>query len=123
MIPKRWRELAPANGLHASLPPDYSGGAPLVWAMINGESRTGITLFQMDAGVDFGPIVGQKEEQILPSDTIATLYSRIEERGLELLQEVLPQLVHGTLKLKQQDENKRRIMPQRSPEDGLIDWN
>ena len=81
----------------------------------------GITLFQMDAGVDFGPIVGQKEEQ--PSERHHCRFTWIEERGLELLQEVLPQLVHGTLKLKQQDENKRRIMPQRSPEDGLIDWN
>ena len=123
MIPRRWRELAPAFGLHASLLPDYSGGAPLVWAMINGESKTGITLFQMDDGVDSGPIAGQKEEPILPTDTIATLYARIEERGLELLRETLPQLASGTLKLHPQDETRRRIMPQRAPEDGLIDWN
>ena len=49
--------------MHASLLPDYSGGAPLVWAMINGE-KTGITLFKMDDGIDSGPIVGQKEEAI-----------------------------------------------------------
>ena len=59
MIPKRWREVAPAYGLHASLLPDYSGGAPLVWAMINGEKKTCITLFQMDDGVDSGPIAGK----------------------------------------------------------------
>lgn len=122
MIPKRWRDLAPAYGLHASLLPDYSGGAPLVWAMINGESKTGITLFQMDDGVDAGPIAGQKEEPIHPDDTIATLYARIEERGLELLHEALPRLARGALKLRPQDENKRRIVPQRSPEDGQIDW-
>jgi methionyl-tRNA formyltransferase len=123
MIPRRWRELAPAYGLHASLLPDYSGGAPLVWAMINGEKRTGITLFQMDDGVDSGPIAGQREELIFPMDTIATLYARVEERGLELLVEVLPQLARGTLKLQSQDETNRRIVPQRSPEDGLIRWN
>jgi methionyl-tRNA formyltransferase len=122
MIPKRWRELAPAYGLHASLLPDYSGGAPLVWAMINGEPKTGITLFQMDDGVDSGAIAGQKEEPIYANDTIASLYARIEERGLELLREVLPQLASGTLELRLQDETKRRIVPQRSPEDGLIDW-
>jgi methionyl-tRNA formyltransferase len=123
MIPRKWREFAPAYGLHASLLPDYSGGAPLVWAMINGEPKTGITLFQMDNGVDSGPIAGQKEELIYPYDTIATLYARIEKRGLELLEETLPQLAHGDLILKAQDDSKRRVVPQRSPEDGWIDWN
>ena len=123
MIPKSWRQLAPAYGLHASLLPNYSGGAPLVWAIINGETKTGITLFQMDDGVDSGPIAAQIEEYITPDDTIATLYARIEESGLSLLKEALPMLAHGTLLLKPQDKNKRRILPQRAPEDGLIDWN
>lgn len=123
MIPRRWRLLAPAYGLHASLLPDYSGGAPLVWAIINGESKTGISLFQMDDGVDSGPIAGQKEEYILHDDTISTLYARIEERGRELLKETLPQIAAGTLKLRLQDESKRRVYPQRSPEDGWIDWS
>lgn len=123
MIPKRWRELAPAYGLHASLLPDYSGGAPLVWAMINGESKTGITLFQMTDGVDSGPIAAQAEEPIKDNDTIATLYSRIEDRGLELLHNALPAMADGTLLLLPQDESRRRCVPQRSPEDGKIDWN
>jgi methionyl-tRNA formyltransferase len=123
MIPKRWRKLAPAYGLHASLLPDYSGGAPLVWAMINGETKTGITCFQMDDGVDSGPIAGQREEIILSDDTIATLYARIEQQGLQLLYEVLPAMAAGTLNLRAQDEPKRRVMPQRFPEDGYIDWN
>ncbi len=122
MIPKRWRQLAPSYGLHASLLPDYSGGAPLVWAIINNEPKTGITLFQMDDGVDSGPIAGQKEEVILSGDTIATLYSRIEERGLELVREVLPLLTSDTLTLRIQNDEGRRIMPQRSPNDGVIDW-
>lgn len=123
MIPKSWRDMAPAFGLHASLLPDYSGGAPLVWAMINGEKKTGITLFQMDARADSGPIAVQTEEPIYSHDTIASLYERIEERGLELLSCCLPQLANGTLKLTPQDESKRRVFPQRSPEDGKIDWN
>lgn len=123
MIPRQWRDLAPAYGLHASLLPEYSGGAPLVWAMINGEPKTGITLFQMDDGVDSGPIAGQKGEPIYPDDTIATLYARIEERGLELLKEVLPQLAAGTLRLTAQDHSRRQVVLQRTPEDGWIDWN
>jgi methionyl-tRNA formyltransferase len=123
MVPRRWRELAPAFGLHASLLPNYRGGAPLVWAMIEGETQTGITMFQMDDGVDSGPIAGQKQEPILSDDTIATLYARIEERGLELLRESLPQLANGTLELSIQDESLRRVMPQRLPRNGEIDWH
>ncbi|MBI2747516.1 MAG: methionyl-tRNA formyltransferase [Burkholderiales bacterium] len=123
MIPRSWRALAPAYGLHASLLPDYSGGAPLVWAMINGEKKTGITLFQMDDGVDSGPIVGQLEEHILPSDTIGSLYARIEDRGLDLLGRHLSALVTGSSILRIQDEAARRTFRQRSPSDGWIDWN
>ena len=123
MVPKSWREIAPAYGLHASLLPKYSGGAPLVWAIINGEKETGITLFQMDDGVDSGPIAGQIQEPIKTGDTIATLYARIEQSGLELLRETLPKLAEQSLQLVPQDGSRRLIMPQRSPEDGLIDWS
>ena len=90
--------------------------------MINGEKKTGITLFQMDDGVDSGPIAGQKEEPIYPSDQIGDLYC-IEQRGLELIQECIPKIANGSVELIQQNETKRRIMPQRGPEDGVIDWN
>lgn len=123
MIPKAWRELAPAYGLHASLLPDYSGGAPLTWAMINGEKRTGITLFRMDEGVDSGPVIGQASTEITDGDTIATLYSRVEELGLKLLSEYLPKIARGTAKPIVQDNKLRRVCPQRGPENGLIDWN
>jgi methionyl-tRNA formyltransferase len=123
MVPRAWRALAPAYGLHASLLPNYSGGAPLVWAMINGEPVTGITLFQMDDGVDTGPVAGQAEEQIRADDTIATLYERIEDKGLALLAQCLPAMARGSLQLKPQPQEGRRVMPQRSPEDGLICWD
>lgn len=122
MIPRNWRELAPAYGLHASLLPDYSGGAPLVWAIINGERETGITLFQFDDGVDSGPILGQSATVIEEADTIATLYARIEELGLELIRKCLPALAKGTARMTLQDHSKRRIFAQRKPEDGIIDW-
>ncbi len=122
MIPKKWRDMAPTYGLHASLLPDYSGGAPLVWAMINGEKETGITFFQFDDGVDNGPIVGQKRTPINEDDTIATLYARIEKLGLALLKDYLPKLANGTAELIEQDESKRRLVPQRKPEDGEINF-
>jgi len=123
MVPKSWLDYAPAFGLHASLLPDYSGGAPLVWAMINGEKETGIILFQFTDGVDNGPIIGQAKTQIREDETIATLYARIEELGLELLMQYLPELAAGKAKLESQDESKRHVFPQRGPEDGVIDWN
>lgn len=123
MIPKKWLDYKNSYGLHASLLPNYSGGAPLVWAIINGEKKTGITLFQMNEGVDSGPILGQEEEPILDEDNIKTLYGRIEKKGLDLIRNYLPKLSAGTHELQEQDETMRKIYPQRSPEDGLIDFN
>lgn len=122
LVPKVLRDLAPAYGLHASLLPDYAGGAPLVWSIINGEKRAGITLFRLDEGVDTGDIVGQAPVPIEHEDTIATLYSKVEDAAVELLAEHLPKLAGGTAKLVKQDAKSRRVMPQRSPEDGVIDW-
>ncbi len=122
LVPRSLRELAPAVGLHASLLPDYRGGAPLVWAIINGESRAGISLFQLADGVDDGPLLGQAEVAILFEDDIATLYARVEEQGLRLLAEYLPLLASGSAVYTPQDLSRGRAFPQRSPEDGEIDW-
>lgn len=123
MVPRVIRNIAPAAGLHASLLPDYSGGAPLVWAIINDEKKAGITFFVLEDGVDNGPIIGQVATPIYFEDTIATLYARVEEAGLQLLEEHLPKIARGDAEYIAQDESKRRIMPQRSPEDGQIDWS
>ena len=122
LLPNAILDIAPAYGLHASLLPDYSGGAPLVWAMINGEVKTGITLFQMKSGVDNGPVVGSFSTEIKHLDTIATLYDRIEDLGIALLDKHLPSLADGTVVTSIQDESDRRIYPQRTPDDGEIDW-
>ncbi|MBJ6749679.1 methionyl-tRNA formyltransferase [Geomonas anaerohicana] len=123
MVPRILRDMAPAVGLHASLLPDYSGGAPLVWAIINGETEAGITLFEFADGVDNGPVLGQASTEITPEDTIATVYGRIEVLGLDLLVRCLPRVAGGTAQRLVQDESKRRVFPQRRPEDGLVDWN
>ena len=92
MIPKKWMDFAPVFGMHASLLPDYSGGAPLVWAIINGEKKTGITLFKIDEGVDSGPILDQLEVDITNQDTIKTLYEKVEVAGLLLLERNLSKI-------------------------------
>jgi len=122
MVPSLLLEISDAIGLHASLLPDYSGGAPLVWAMINGEKKTGITLFRFSNGVDDGPIVGQMAVDISADDTIATLYKKIEVVGLDLIKKYLPRFIDGSVALTPQNEEMRRIFPQRTPEDGKIDW-
>ncbi len=122
MVPKVIRAIAPVAGLHASLLPDYSGGAPLVWAIIHGEQKTGITFFMFGDGIDSGDIIAQKTEPIYLNDTIASLYARIERHGLYLLEEYLPKIAKKELVLTVQDNTKRRIMPQRKPDDGEIDW-
>lgn len=122
LIPHHICSAYPALGMHASLLPDYSGGAPLVWAMINGEQRTGITLFKMNEGVDAGPVYAQACTPILAEDTIATLYARIEDLGLNLLTSTLPDIAAGRIVPTPQDSSRRRIFPQRCPEDGWIDW-
>ena len=122
MVPKIWRDIAPAYGMHASLLPKYSGGAPLVWAIINGEEKTGITLFQMDGGVDSGPIVGQKEVSIGKQETIFSLYEKIEKKAIELIEEYVPKISSKKFLTSVQDESQRQVWPQRCPEDGFISY-
>lgn len=123
MIPKYLRMIGPALGIHASMLPAYSGGAPLVWAIINGLEQTGVTLFVMDDGIDDGPIVQQWPVTISPQDTIASLYQRVEEIVLADIKATLQSYFTRQQPLRIQDEALRTLMPQRSPEDGLIHWH
>jgi len=123
MIPRAWRDLAPTYGLHASLLPKYAGGAPLVWALINDEPETGISLFQLGGGVDDGPVAGQRRTAITDTDNIGTVYARIEALAVELVREEFLSVACGTLKPRPQDVSQRTVVPQRSPADGWIDWS
>jgi len=123
MIPKAILDYAPCIGVHASLLPKYSGGAPLVWAMIRGEKKAGISAFVMDKGVDSGPLLGQREEFILEEDDISTLKYRIELKAVELVGEVTKSILEGNAILSPQNESERTLVPQRSPEDGKIEWS
>lgn len=122
MVPRQILELAPTAGLHSSLLPRYSGGAPLVWALIRDEKETGISFFLFDSGVDSGDILGQRKIPITDEDDIATLMAKIEIAGKDLVQETLRQWISGKILRKAQAHADREIMPQRSPEDGRIDW-
>lgn len=125
MVPKTIRNIAKlgAFGIHASLLPDYAGGSPLVWAIINGEKSTGITLFRFEDGVDDGDILAQKEIQIGVDDTIATLYGKVTEASKAMLIEELDKLKHNKHVFIKQNKAKIRPFPIRTPDDGKIDWS
>ena len=122
MINKEIREIPKegAWGVHSSMLPDYAGGAPLVWALINGENKTGVTLFRMESGVDDGDIISQCEISITSDDNIKTLINKSQEISKKLISDALNQ---DQLQFFKQDKSKLKIYPQRSPEDGEIDLN
>lgn len=110
-------------GLHSSLLPHYRGGAPLVWQIINGEQKAGITLFYMEKGTDTGDVIGQREVVIEEEDDIGSLYEKVGKKGIELLKEFIPQIARDCApRKKQMDIERYCVYPQRKKEDGKIDW-
>ena len=97
MLPKQVWDM-PKFGtfnLHASLLPQYRGAAPINWAIINGETFTGVTTFFIDDKIDTGNIILQKSERILPDDNVGTLHDRLKELGAELVVETCQQIKNG----------------------------
>ncbi|HBR51838.1 MAG TPA: methionyl-tRNA formyltransferase [Nitrospira sp.] len=108
--------------VHGSLLPKYRGAAPVQWAVINGETETGITTMLMDEGMDTGAMLLQAKLAILPDDTAGTLAPRLAALGGRLLIETLVQLKAGTLVPTKQDDQQATMAPLLKKEDGLIDW-
>lgn len=121
MVPKSIRNRAKfgAWGIHASLLPDYAGGAPLVWAMIHGERETGVTLFRLDEGVDDGDVIAQRRITIEEEDTIKEVYAKATIASSEMLLDVLSRF--PTLLFTPQDRQHLKLYPQRCPQDGELD--
>jgi methionyl-tRNA formyltransferase len=108
--------------VHASLLPKYRGAAPINWAIANGESETGVTIMQMDIGMDTGAMLARRATKIDPYETAAELTARLSQIGAELLSESLPQIESGALMPEPQNENEATYAPILRREDGLIDW-
>lgn len=109
--------------VHASLLPKYRGAAPINWAIINGEERTGITIIEITEQVDSGPIILQRMEPILPMDTAGSLEERLAALGAECLSEALTLIAAGKASRTPQDERQASYAPKLRKEDGLIAWN
>ena len=108
--------------VHSSLLPAYRGAAPINWAIINGDTKTGVTIMQLDAGMDTGAMLLQKPTPILPEDTAATLHDRLAKLGAKLLGKALDQLRQGGWTPVAQNEAKATYAAMMKKEDGLIDW-
>jgi len=109
--------------LHASLLPKYRGAAPINWAIVNGETRTGATTMRIDADMDTGAILLQREIEIGPAETAPQLTARLSEMGASLMAESLRGLATGTIIPRPQNHAEATHAPLLKKEDGRIDWN
>lgn len=125
IIPKVLLDL-PKYGcinVHASLLPKYRGGAPLHRVVINGESKTGITIMHMDEGMDTGDIISAREIIIENFDTVGTVHDKLSVLGKELLLDTIPSIVDGTSQRIKQNNDEATFAPVIKREDELLDFN
>ncbi len=106
--------------VHASLLPQYRGAAPITWAILNGETRTGVTTMFMDAGMDTGPILLTAETPIEQEDTAGTLHDRLSRMGADLLSQTLDGLEKGQITPRPQDHSQATYAPKIDKEAGRI---
>lgn len=108
--------------VHASLLPKYRGAAPINWAIAKGERETGVTIMQMDVGLDTGPTYAARSIEIGSYETATELSARLSELGAALLVETLPRIASGEARALPQDDSAATYAPILKREDGLIDW-
>ena len=124
ILPKIILDLPPRGCLnvHSSLLPKYRGAAPIQWALINGETETGITTMLMDEGMDTGPILLQETVSIDPEDTAKELSERLAKVGGGLLVKTLRLWEKQQITPRGQDDSAATMAPMLRKEDGLISW-
>ncbi len=110
--------------VHPSLLPQYRGPTPIEQAILDGVTKTGVSIMQLTAGMDEGPIYKQKAVHLTGQESKATLATKLQEIGAQLLVEVLPDIAKGALKPRQQPHPLRATYSHLlTKEDGIIDWN
>lgn len=110
-----------AINVHFSLLPKYRGAAPVNWAIVNGETQSGVTTMKMDAGLDTGNILLQREAEILENENAVELMQRLSILGADLLSETL--LKFDALRARPQNESEATFAPIMQKSDGLIQWS
>jgi len=109
--------------VHASLLPRWRGAAPINAAILHGDAETGVTIMQMDPGLDTGPILAQRAIPIAPDETAGSLSSRLAQLGAELLLDTLPPYLKGEITPQPQDDSQATYAPMLSRADGELDFN
>jgi methionyl-tRNA formyltransferase len=122
IIPQNIIDMAPRGivNVHASLLPAYRGAGPIQWAIVNGETKTGVTTMRIDAGLDTGGMLLKAETGIGPDETAIELGNRLAQMGAGLLVDTLAQI--DSLVAEKQDPAQATYAPLLKKEDGLIDW-
>lgn len=125
ILPKEVLELPPhcCLNVHASLLPRHRGASPIASAILAGDPETGVTIMQMEEGLDTGPIVSQRSIPIRPDDTTGTLGARLAEIGALLLVETLPYWLAEAIECREQDESQATHTRLLTKEDGRLDWS
>ena len=123
ILPQSFLEAFPrgAINVHYSLLPKYRGAAPVNWAIVNGEMKTGVTTMQMDAGLDTGAMLLQREIEIGADENAVELMDRLSTLGADTLSETLAMFDELTAQI--QDDSQATFAPIMRKEDGIIDWN
>lgn len=125
ILPKEILEL-PKYGcinVHASLLPKYRGAAPINFAIINGEKKTGVTTMYMEEGLDTGDMLLKNEVEITPEDTASTLHDKLAIAGKKTLADTLKAIVNGELVPEKQDDSISNYAPIMTKELGKINWD
>jgi len=125
IIPQSVIDIAPLGiiNVHASLLPELRGAAPIQWSVARGFLRTGVTTMQIDAGLDTGGVLLERDTEIGPDETAPELSRRLAVMGAELLLETLAGLAAGTLAATPQNGARATLAPILKKEDGRVDWN
>jgi len=114
--------IMPLN-LHASLLPAYRGAAPINWAIIKGEKKTGVSVIQVIRKMDSGPVILQEEVAIAGEDSAITLEDKLAQAGVRILLEAVVSINNKSYKLLPQDEKMASLAPKLRKSDGAINWN
>lgn len=108
--------------IHASLLPAYRGAAPIQWVILNGEKKTGVTIMQMEKGLDTGDMLLKAEVDIDSGETGESLHDKLMEIGAKLIVEAIPKLERGELVPEKQDDSLSSYAPRLTKAMGLVDW-
>lgn len=124
ILPKEILEIPKLGSInvHGSLLPQYRGAAPIQWAVLNGDKKTGITTMYMDAGMDAGDMILKREVDIGEDETTGELWERLSKIGAELLVETLKQVEAGTAPREKQSDDYT-LAPMLNKEMSKIDWD